>query len=658
MGVAPRALDHHRHRLRPHRLLTVAVGAAVALGLVAATSASALPAAQPQDARGAAVATLPIPLVQGRAHLSPYAGQRVRTSGVVTAAKHDGYWIQDLAGDGDDTTSDGVFVFVGAGRPRPDVGSVVDVTATVDEYRPGDRDGPNLQVTELVDATVDVVAADAGLPEPVVLGPGGRLAPPVVAGAEEGGQRVDAETAGRFDPRTDALAFYESLEGMRVALRDAVVVGPTNDYGELVALPAGTPAPRTEAGGVRYDGYHRHNTARVTVDDEIVYRRMPAADVGDRLPGAVDGPLHYDYGTYRIYPDDVPTVASAERVADRARPARPGEVSVAAFNVENLDPTDPPRKFARLADQIVDSLAAPDILALEEVQDNTGPECPDGDGCVPDGVVAADETLERLIAAVEAAGGPAYDWREIAPVNLADGGEPTGNIRNAFLFRTDRGLDFVDRPGGDATTATRVGGSPGRAELTLSPGRVEPTSPAFADSRKPLAAEFRHRDRSLIVVALHLSSKGGDEPQFGRWQPPDRATEPDRHAQAAVVRDFVRDVLDRQADAAVVVLGDVNDFEFSRTVAILEGAPDRRTLRDLPAELLEPDERYTYVFQGNSQVLDHILVSPALWGLRRPGGPTRPTRIRDYDVLNINADFADQASDHDPQVVTLRLPPR
>ena len=68
------------------------------------------------------------------------------------------------------------------------------------------------------------------------------------------------------------------------------------------------------------------------------------------------------------------------------------------------------------------------------------------------GVVAANVTLDKLVAAIAAAGGPTYAWREIDPVNNTKGGEPGGNIRVAFLFRTDRGLQFVDRPGGSATT--------------------------------------------------------------------------------------------------------------------------------------------------------------------------------------------------------------
>src|SRR5262249_54523550 len=116
------------------------------------------------------------------------------------------------------------------------------------------------------------------------------------------------------------------------------------------------------------------------------------------------------------------------------------QLAVATFNVENLAPSDPPEKFNRLADLIVNNLQAPDLISVEEVQDNTG--------AADDGVVAADETLTKLVTAIQSAGGPAYQWREIDPVNDADGGQPGGNIRQVFLFRTDRGLAFVDRPGG------------------------------------------------------------------------------------------------------------------------------------------------------------------------------------------------------------------
>jgi predicted extracellular nuclease len=90
----------------------------------------------------------------------------------------------------------------------------------------------------------------------------------------------------------------------------------------------------------------------------------------------------------------------------------------------------------------------------------------------------------------------------------------------------------------------------------------------------------------------------------------------------------------------VIVLGDINDFEFSQTVQLLEGG----VLTTLMATLAKA-ERYSYVFEGNSQVLDQILVSNTLLS-------SFPV---DYDPVHVNAEFADQASDHDPQVARLDL---
>jgi hypothetical protein len=281
---------------------------------------------------------------------------------------------------------------------------------------------------------------------------------------------------------------------------------------------------------------------------------------------------------------------------------------------------------------IVHNLQAPDIVALEEVQDNNGP--------TNDGTVDASTTYNTLIAAITAAGGPSYQFRQINPVNNQDGGEPGGNIRQGFLFRIDRGLSFTDRPGGSALAATAVISSGVDTHLSFSPGRIDPTNSAFnspSGSRKPLAGEFVFNGHKLFVIANHFNSKGGDQPLYGRFQPPARSSEDQRHKQAQIVHNFVKSILAADPDAAVVVLGDLNDFEFSDTVTTLSAG----VLHDL-IETLPQSERYTYVFEGNSQAIDHILLSDYL--------KVRPFA---YDVVHVNSEFAIQASDHEPQVVRL-----
>ncbi|MDQ3326147.1 MAG: endonuclease/exonuclease/phosphatase family protein [Actinomycetota bacterium] len=315
------------------------------------------------------------------------------------------------------------------------------------------------------------------------------------------------------------------------------------------------------------------------------------------------GVLDYSFGNYKLYVDESPRIFSGRLSPEVTDLDGSGGTSltVGTYNVENLDPSYPASKFTALAEGIVDNLAAPDVLTLEEVQDNTG--------STDDGTVAANETLDQLVAAIASAGGPAYDWRQINPQDKSDGGEPGGNIRVAFLFRTDRGLRFVDRGDGDATAGTDVVGNGSTTRLSLSPGRVAPTSSAWTQSRKPLAGEFSWQGRSVFVVANHFASKGGDDPLFGRFQPPRRSSEEQRHQQAQLLRGFVDDLLGADPQARVVVAGDINDFEFSETADLLVGS-GATTLTDLPRTLPQP-ERYTYVFDGNSQVLDHILVARA-----------------------------------------------
>ena len=141
----------------------------------------------------------------------------------------------------------------------------------------------------------------------------------------------------------------------------------------------------------------------------------------------------------------------------------------------------------------------------------------------------------------------------------------------------------------------------------------------------------------MIAVANHFNSKGGDQPLFGRFQPPERVTEPQRHAQAEVVRAFVEQALDVDRRARVVVMGDLNDFEFSRTLDIVEGAP-----------MVEPD--------GDAATATSATPTCSR-GTRR-----RSTRSWSrapcahgaaYDSVHVNAEFYDQASDHDPQVARL-----
>jgi predicted extracellular nuclease len=563
--------------------------------------------------------------IQGAAHRSPLEGQAASdVPGIVTALVSNGFFYEDPAPDGDPATSEGLFVFTSS-APSVAVGDAVEVDGFVAEFRSGGAASANLTQTELTSPVVTILSSANPLPGPGVIGKGGRVPPDEVIEDDAAG---DVETSGVFDPAQDGIDFYESLESMRVQVNRAQVVGPTNDFGEIpVVGDAGERAGvKTTRGGVviRPNDF---NPERIFLDDRLM--PTPVLDVGDRFKGAVVGVLDYSFGNFKLDVSEPFASVSGGLKREVAKAAGNHEIAVATFNVENLDPGD--GSFDELAGLIVHNLASPDIVALEEIQDDNGP--------TNDSVTDANVTLTTLIAAIQAAGGPVYDYRQINPVDDADGGEPGGNIRVGFIFRTDRGLSFVDRPGGTSTGATGVVAGPNGPELTFSPGRIDPTNPAFANSRKPLVGEFRYRDRTLFVVANHFNSKGGDDPLFGRFQPPTRSSEVQRHAQAQIVNDFVDSILAVDSRADVIVLGDLNDFEFSETLQILEGDVLENLLLTLPRP-----ERYTYVFEGNSQVLDQVLTSGHLF-----------KSLSVYDVVHVNSEFADQASDHEPQVARFNL---
>jgi hypothetical protein len=565
--------------------------------------------------------------IQGAGHLSPLAGQTVSDiTGVVTARGTTGFWMQDAQPDSDPATSEGVYVYTTT-APTVAVADAVTVGGTVSEFRPGGTGGTNnLTTTEIASPTVTVTGHNAALPGPTLVGAGGRVPPATVIEDDATG---DVETSGVFDPASDGIDFWESMEGMRVEIDNAVVVGPRSFYGEIPVVPPGS-TTRTNRGGIVIQP-NDFNPERVLLDD--VLAPTPAANVGDTLPGATVGVLDYTFSTFKLLVTSTPAVTSGGLAAETTQAAVSGQLSTATFNVENLSPVDAQTKFDALAAAIVSNLRSPDLVALEEIQDNTGP--------TNDGVVAADQTMSRLISAISAAGGPSYSYRQINPQNNADGGQPGGNIRQVFMFRTDRGLAFTDRPGATATTANSVVNTAGVPSLTYSPGRIDPANSAFNSSRKPLAGEFTWNGQRLFVIANHFNSKGGDQPLFGRFQPPTRSSETQRHQQATVVKDFVDQILNVDTNARVIVLGDINDFEFSQTTDILTA---NGALVDLP-RTLPAAERYTYVYQGNSQVLDHILLSPGL-----------AAKAYSYDIVHINAEFALQMSDHDPQVVRIPLP--
>ncbi|MBP2321554.1 putative extracellular nuclease [Kibdelosporangium banguiense] len=566
--------------------------------------------------------------IQGVTRVSPLAGKKVAgVTGVVTGVRAfgsvRGFWFQDTAPDADPRTSEGLFVFNAGVTPNVKAGDAVVVAGTVKEFLPNDDANSTYQsLTQLINAQWTVSSAGNALPQAQSIDEKTLPAQYVPTGGN-----IDSL---ELKPDTFALDFYESHEGERIRINDVRVVGPSTEFNEFYVTVRPNENP-TARGGTLYSGYDQFNPGRLKVMSLIPFsqRPFPQFNVGDKLTGGTEGPLDYvNFGGYTLQATTLGGEQSSGLQPEVTRKQRSGELAVGTYNVENLDPGDDQAKFDRLAAGVVKNLASPDIVALEEIQDDNG--------ATDNGVVSAEQTLQKFTDAIVAQGGPRYQWRQINPENKTDGGEPGGNIRVAFIFNPAR-VSFVDRPGGDATTPVQVLSQYGRPKLSVSPGRIDPLNAAWQSSRKPLAGEFVFGGRKVFVVANHFNSKGGDQSVHGRFQPPNRVSEEQRIKQSIALRGFVDSVLAVDSKANIVLAGDLNDFQFAPALAELTRGGAVRDLIDT----LPPKERYTYVFEGNSQVLDHTLTSRAPRGV-------------DYDVVHINAEFAGQASDHDPQVVRFR----
>ena len=566
--------------------------------------------------------------IQGAAHISPYRNKAVKNvEGIVTVVTSNGFYMQSVQPDDDPATSEGIFVFTEY-VPGVDAGDELAVDGMVAELIPGGGYG-NLSITQIRNPEIEVLSSDNNLPDPVVIGEGGRMQPTEIIDDDTNGF-ISANVF--FDPENDGIDFYESLESMMVQVNNAVVVGPTNTYKEIVVLAdLGVNASiRSPRGGIviRPDDY---NPERIMIDDK--FQETPFVNVGDLAEGPLVGVLDYDFGFYKIQvTSDVNFVSGNLNPEAPLENADEDQLRIASYNVLNLSAVEPQR-ISALADQIVNLLGSPDIIGLQEIQDN--------DGSVGEKAVSADLTYQGIIDGIAALGGPPYAYIDIDPIPGTDGGINLGNIRQGFLYRLDRGLSLADATAGEAKTAVEVIDNNGSLELSLNPGRIDPTDPAFYSSRKPLVVTFIYNGQPLFVINNHFNSKGEDRDLFGEFQPPLLDSEIQRNKQAQVVHDFVVEILAIDPESRVVVIGDLNDFQFSNPLQTLMGDVLDNLVLTLPEE-----ERYDYIFEGNGQVLDHILVSDALL-----------EDLESFNILHINCEFSytDRLSDHDPIIATFGL---
>ncbi|KAI0333748.1 DNase I-like protein [Cubamyces sp. BRFM 1775] len=598
--------------------------------------------------------------IQGPAYLSPLKGKSVSgLMGLVIAKSTSGFWIEGPASD-DDRVSNGLNVFTTSKTVlnSVSVGDVISLSGVVSEFRSSSSPG-DLFATELDSPKSIVVHSSGNAVTPLVLGPTGTRSPPTqeLSGLDTGSDgwlsvpnnqsSVDATNA-TLRPDAFGMDFWASLEGRLVTVRSPVALDFENDFGEFWVHGDWAVTGKNGRGGLSItigpDGLPDANPETVIIGSPLDGTKNPSVSLGKTFSD-ITGVVLYQFGFYYILPLTAPTVVSTPDPTIPPASITPSEdectLTIGDYNVENMAPTT--AHLPTVANHIANFLNSPDIVFLQEIQDNSGE--------TDDGTVSANLTLSTLASAVataRGAGSPTYAFLDIDPENGQDGGEPGGNIRTAYLYNATKLRLVPGSPAGGALDATQpVLGSDGKVTLTFNPGRIDPTNAAWDASRKPLVAAWEtvpHGER-FFTVNLHLTAKLDGSSTQGDARPPVNGGVEQRISQVQTVATFVKALLALDPDASVLVGGDCNEYVQTRSVF----APFDDLLTELDEAADVPlVERYTYLFDQNSEQLDHLFVSNAI--VERGG-----LSVEHVHVNNWAPSLSVRASDHDPSVGQVKV---
>lgn len=549
---------------------------------------------------------LPIFSIQGTGISTPITG-RVTTYGLVTGVTESGFYLQDPTGDKDPTTSDGLFVYTG----RPPVIQSGDCALVED----GD-------VQEYYEKTE--------LTQPK------RVRKVTQCGKEPVGA-VDLPLA---QIGVDPISLFEPYEGMLVNLPpfQAIVQGPTKRFAsgetEIALLPiTSTQTLSATTPSVRVFQDDSESVMGLLFLSSLIGDDLPALAWGDVVSSAtpIQGILDYNFGKYQllILPDQEIDFAQGPGVHDQEPMPDPESFTVCTFNLWGLgqgsdqfpNAAEYALQLRRRARTIAETLHGCTIIGLQET------------GKPEDG--------ERLAQLLSLEFGLPYTATALAGPNTRS---LTFPLTNSLLTRTDRvQIEQARLVQGCSQYNFDVGtmrGSCKQGEVGLF-------------NRPPLVVDLVVSGNwaepyPLTVIVNHFKSKRGDE----------SANLVQRMLQARHVATIAQSYLDRDQDAHVVVMGDLNDYYESAPLKTLQ----RSTRPDLlhTFDFISPEDRYTYLYNGASQVLDHILISQ---GMLTEFGGVSPAHVnadfpapspQQEEEIPPEAGNLRHSSDHDPVMMTLR----
>jgi predicted extracellular nuclease len=576
--------------------------------------------------------------INGDRYLSPLNGQAVTgVEGLVTAKGPNGFFIRSTRPDNDPRTSDSVYVFGRSSLGNVTVGDVVTLNGRITEFR---TNRAFLFLTEIENPTNITVVSSSNKVEPLVIGRRG-LDPPTelhtslddgdIYGVPNNRSSI-SQVNPRLEPSQYGLDFWESLSGELVTVRRPVILNRPNRFGDTWVAGDWKKTGENRRGGLTTTDKDA-NPEAILIGTPLDGTSNPNdSKLGDEIE-EITGVVTYSFGFYRILPTTAIVVRRSQRpelprAASFRSSGRCNRLTVGQYNVENLAPTSD--NIAAIADDIVNFLGSPDLLFVQEIQDNDGP--------INSNIVDANITLATLRDAISATGSPVnYTFVNINPVDDRDGGQPGGNIRTAYLYNAGV-IGLRNLNPGSATQATDVLPGP---RLSLNPGLIDPMNAVWRSTRKPLVAQWetvndRRGNSSFFTVNVHLTSKGGSTSLHGDARPPVNNGVDMRAAQCTITGEFIRKILNEDPNASVIAAGDFNEFVFVDPLKRFIATSGLSKLYERGRE----SEDYSYLFDMNSQSLDQMLVSPNL---------ARKSKIEHVHV-NTWVNFDSQASDHDPSV--------
>ena len=575
-----------------------------------------------------AAVSLNINQIQGSGAVTPFLGQFVSTTGIVTARKTNGFFMQDsgINDDSNPATSEGIFVFTSS-TPAVTPGQAVSVLGTASEFF-------NLtQLESTLPGDVTVTSSGNPLPAPVtftttILNPSGPV---------------------------DQL---ERFEGMRMHADTLVSVAPTNEFGETFTVLEGVARPLREPGieisftvppdptsGVvdccipRWD----ENPERIMIDSDGLIGSSVFSVTSNVTISNVTGPLDFTFDDYKVLPEATPSASPNMSAIPVPTPAA-GELTVAGYNIENFNNAATQRAKAALA--IRDVLHLPDVIGTIEIFELSG--------------------LQALAAEIEAVSGVHYEARLIE----ADGDAGDADQDVGFLIKTSRvQIDSV-------TQIEKAGcnGQPANCNTFTDPNT---NAPALLNDRPPLVlratVDFATLNPRQILIVVNHTRSFIDIEAVG---PEGIRVRAKRKAQGEFLADLLQGLQTGNPGVPVMSIGDYNAYQFSDgftdPIATIKGTPtaDDQIVVDASPDLVSPDfinltdtlpadQRYSFIFEGTPQAIDHMLLNTVAASF-----------VTRYHIARNNADFPEvpgslflnnatrpeRNSDHDMPVAYLKFP--